>query len=64
MVRDILKGEVRVKCLRFREPGNLEERKELEVKESFVFSKYVGFNFLKPKFDVTENLGPKFGNQG
>lgn len=56
----IVNGNPRMKSLKYSPPNKLEERKQLDVKEVFVFTKGSTYNYLRPGFDVTENLGPKF----
>ena len=60
LVHMIVSGNPRMKSLKYSPPNKLEERKQLDVKEVFVFTKGSTYNYLRPGFDVTENLGPKF----
>ena len=60
LVHIIVSGTPRMKSLNYSQPKCLEERKQLDAKEVFVFTKGVTYNYIRPGFDVTENPGPKF----
>ena len=49
-----------MKSLKYSQPNRLAERKQLDIKEAFVFTKGATYNYIRPGFDVTENVGPKF----
>jgi hypothetical protein len=49
-----------MKNIKYHPPAILNERDELDQKESLIFPKGFGYNYMQPIFDVTENVGPKF----
>ena len=59
----VIKGEAYLKSVKYSDPGKQKERKELDVKESFIFIKGISYNYMRPSFDVTENVGPKFDSK-
>jgi hypothetical protein len=62
LVQDVIKGSTHLKNIRYSPPSRLQEREEPNIKEAYIFFKGISYNYMRPNFDVTECVGPKFSS--